>query len=72
MGTVYDQLGWATLLEVRSKSANRIVRELVLAPQVRQFERCFEMTSSLRSRVCNGLDGTGMQIFANRVVTRMI
>ena len=31
MGTVYDQLGWNSLLGARSKSANRIVRELVLA-----------------------------------------
>ena len=31
MGTVYDQLGWSSLLGARRKSANRIVRELVLA-----------------------------------------
>ena len=31
MGTVYDQLGWNSLLGARRKSANRIVRELVLA-----------------------------------------
>ena len=31
MGTVYDQLGWSSLLGARRKSANRIVRESVLA-----------------------------------------
>ena len=31
MGTVYDQLGWNSLPGARRKSANRIVRELVLA-----------------------------------------
>ena len=31
MGTIYDQLGWSSLLGARRKSANRIVRELVLA-----------------------------------------
>ena len=31
METVYDQLGWSSLLGARRKSANRIVRELVLA-----------------------------------------
>ena len=31
MGTVYDQLGWSSLLGARRKSANRIVRELVMA-----------------------------------------
>ena len=31
MGTVYDQLGWGSLPGARRKSANRIVRELVLA-----------------------------------------
>ena len=31
MGTVYDQLGWSSLPGARRKSANRIVRELVLA-----------------------------------------
>ena len=31
MGTVYDQLGWSSPPGARRKSANRIVRELVLA-----------------------------------------
>ena len=31
MGTVYDQLGWSSFLGARRKSANRIVRELVMA-----------------------------------------
>ena len=31
MGTVYDQLAWNSLPGARRKSANRIVRELVLA-----------------------------------------
>ena len=31
MGTIYDQLGWSSLLGARRKSANRIVRELVLS-----------------------------------------
>ena len=31
MGTVYDQLGWISLPGARRKSANRIVRELVMA-----------------------------------------
>ena len=31
MGTVYDQLGWSSLPGARRKSANRIVRELVMA-----------------------------------------
>ena len=31
MGTVYDQLGWSSLSGARRKSANRIVRKLVMA-----------------------------------------
>ena len=31
MGTVYDRLGWSSLPGARRKSANRIVRELVMA-----------------------------------------
>ena len=40
-----------------------------LQTEVRQLERCFEVTSSVRSRVFNGLDGAGVLIFAVFVIT---
>ena len=37
--------------------------------EVRQLERCFEVTSSVRSRVFNGFDGAGVLIFTVFVIT---
>ena len=37
--------------------------------EVRQLERCFEVTLSVRLRVFKGLDGVGVLIFAVIVIT---
>ena len=42
---------------------------LIHPPEVRQLERCFEVTSSVRSRGFNGLDDAGVLIFAEFVIT---
>ena len=43
-----------------------------LRPQVRQLERCLDVTSSVSSRVFNGLYGVGMLILAESVITILI
>ena len=50
MGTVYDQLGWSSLLGTRRKSVNRIVRELVLA-RLSQPERKCATVEALANQV---------------------
>ena len=43
MGMVYDQLGWSSLPGARRKSANRIVRELVMARLSQPESKCATM-----------------------------
>jgi len=55
MGAMYDQLGWTTLLGARRQSANRIVKELVLARLV-QSESESETDKALENQVDIALD----------------
>ena len=61
MGTVYDQLGWSSLLGARRKSANSIVRELVMAPPVAAGEQACDGRDAGQSGGHHAQSGFGIQ-----------
>jgi len=63
MGEIYDRIGWTTLLGARRRSANRIVKELVLA-RIAQPE-------SKRATVKALDDKAGLALDLNRVYQSM-